>query len=126
MQNFLRLVLVGATGVLVLFFVLLGSKFTAPAYYYLILFLIFIATQLSLWFGFGFNKSDVVEKNPYLSFFLVSLIGFLINVTIVAKFSVLVHLTANPDLNKNIAQVAATCVSLIWNFIGYKLIVFKK
>lgn len=126
LQNFWRLLLVGTAGVLTLVLVLLGSKATAPSYYYLFILAIFVIAQIVLWFGFGFNKSPSEEKNPYLSFFIVSLVGFLINVSIVATFSSAVHLTTNPDLNKNVAQVVATAVALIWNFLGFKLIVFKK
>jgi putative flippase GtrA len=125
LQNFFRLVLVGVVGVATLGFVYLGSRVLAPYYYYIILLLIFIAVELALWYGFKLSAA-VASQNPVLSFFVVSLIGFFINYLIASKFSVLVHLTANADLNKNLALVAATCVSLIWNFVGYKLIVFKK
>ncbi len=125
LQNFWRLVVVGVFGVATLAFVYLGSKFLAPYYYYVILLIIFIAVELALWFGFKLSAA-VASKNPVLAFFVVSLIGFAINYLIASKFSVLVHLTANADLNKNLALVAATAVSLIWNFIGYKIFVFKK
>lgn len=127
LKNFLRLVWVGLTGFFTLLFVLLGSKAGAPYYYYLIILIVFLLIQYALWKSFKLSSTvSSVQKNPFAAFFIVSLIGFAINYTIVSYFSSLVHLTTNPDLNKNIAFVAATCISLIWNFIGYKVIVFKK
>jgi putative flippase GtrA len=125
LQNFFRLVIVGVVGVVTLGLVYFGSKFLAPYYYYIILLLVFIAVELVLWFAFKLS-SATASQNPVLSFFVVSLIGFFINYLIASQFSVAVHLTANADLNKNLALVAATCISLIWNFIGYKIFVFKK
>lgn len=125
LQNFLRLVWVGAVGVLALAFVYLGSQFGAAYYYYVILLAIFIIAQVVLWASYRLS-ANAASSNPVISFFVVSLIGFLINFAIASKFSELVHLTANGDLNKNLALVAATAVSLIWNFLGYKIIVFKK
>jgi putative flippase GtrA len=125
MKNFIRLVLVGVTGVVTILLAIIGSKFTAPAYYFFILLVIFALIQLALWKSFKFTK-PVGDNNPVITFYIVTLIGFLINYSLVAYVSVALHLTSNPDLNKNIAQVVATSVSLFWNFFGYKLIVFKK
>jgi putative flippase GtrA len=127
LQNFLRLVWVGLAGVIAVALVLVGSKAAAPFYFYLGILIVFLLIQYALWKSFGLSNSTGSEiKNPFVAFFVVSLIGFAINVTIVAKFSTAVHLTSSADLNKNLAFIVATCVSLIWNFIGYKLIVFKK
>ncbi len=126
-QNFFRLVGVGAVGVLSVLLVLIASKLSAAYYFYLILLAVFLLTQLVLWKSFGLsNNTTQNTKNPLAAFFIVSLIGFLINVAIVARFSAAIHLSANADLNKNLAFVVATCVSLVWNFIGYKIFVFKK
>ena len=125
LQNFLRLIWVGLAGVITLALVYLGSQFGAPYFYYIIVLIIFFVGQYALWHAFGFAGKGG-GPNLALSFFIVSLIGFLINFFISARFSEAVHLVSNPDLNKNLALVAATCVSLIWNFIGYKIFVFKK
>ncbi len=126
LRNFSRLILVGAVGVLTLAFVYLGSQFGAAYFYYIILLVVFLAVEYTLWHGFGLGGAKGSGQNLALSFFIVSLIGFIINFFISARFSEAVHLVSNPDLNKNLALVVATCVSLIWNFIGYKLLVFKK
>ncbi len=125
LQNFLRLIWVGFVGVLTLALVYLGSQFAAPYIYYIAVLIVFFAAQFALWHSFGFGGSTT-GQNLVLSFFIVSFIGFLINFFISARFSEAVHLVSNPDLNKNLALVVATAVSLIWNFVGYKLFVFKK
>ncbi len=130
-KNFIRLVLVGCLGFFALALVYLGSQFQAPYYYYIGALLVFGVAQLALWKSFGLGNrapaiAGAVAKNPAVLFFVVSLIGFVINFEIASHFSKAVHLTSNSDLNKNLALVAATAVSLIWNFIGYKIFVFKK
>lgn len=64
-------------------------------------------------------------KEPAL-FFVISAVGFFINVSI--SFLVF-KLSANQlslHLAANIGALAGTCVVLVWNFIGYRFIVFKK
>ncbi len=124
-QNFLRLIIVGLLGVLALGFVYLGSKNTAPYLYYILLLVIFLIIEYIIWRSFQLT-AGAAPANPVVSFAVVSVVGFLINYAIADKFSLAVHLTANGDLNKNLALVAATCVSLFWNFIGYKIFVFKR
>ncbi len=126
LQNFLRLVWVGLFGFMGLLLVYLGSQFAAPYYYYIALLVIFMAAQLALWHSFHLSDNFGKSNNTFLSFFIVSFIGFLINFVIASKFSEIFHLLKNDDLNKNIALVVATGASMVWNFIGYKLIVFKK
>jgi putative flippase GtrA len=82
-----------------------------------------------IWNRFWTFKSS--EKNvagQFLQFLIVSLIGIVINGVIVYTITTLV----SPMFNlssvawANSAKVLATGVALIWNFIGYKLIVFKQ
>lgn len=71
------------------------------------------------------------KENPavqFLQFLIVSLIAILINGAIVYIISSKINPTFGlSDVAwTNIAKVVATAVSLIWNFIGYKFIVFNK
>lgn len=61
-------------------------------------------------------------------FFLVSGIGFLLNVSIsTASFIFIsVHTSLSGALSANIGAVIGSVLVLAWNFAGYKLIVFKK
>ena len=125
-KNFVRLVLVGALGAIAIIFVLVGSKFSASALYYLGVMIVYLIFESVLWRAFGFHLSDFNhESHSFIAFFLVTLIGLGINVGIISVISANLHLTGT-DLDKNIAAVLATCISLFWNFVGYKVIVFKK
>ncbi|HEV8601160.1 MAG TPA: GtrA family protein [Patescibacteria group bacterium] len=93
-----------------------------------------------------FRDSGTVDKTKQFTFFLiVSVIGASINSLVVYLVTTFVPIPANllasvlsyvPALaNKfgdlavlwlNLAKLAATAVSLVWNFVGYKLFVFKK
>ena len=83
------------------------------------------------------TASGIVKE--YTTFLSVSIVGFVINVSIatllVGDVSVLGVFTipglgpqfgASPKLWANIASVIATAIAIIWNFTGYKFIVFKK
>lgn len=71
------------------------------------------------------------EEKKFFQFIAVSLIGAIINGGIV--FAVTTYtkpafgaLGLGDQLWVNIAKVLATGISLVWNFLGYKFIVFKK
>jgi len=83
------------------------------------------------------EKKDTIK---FGEFFLVSIIGLLINVLVVFVVTTYIppflHITFFDNLFSsvevrdlmwaNVAKVIAIAFSLVWNFIGYKLIVFKK
>ena len=64
----------------------------------------------------------------FAQFLTVSIIGVIINSSIVYLITSNIHpmFGLSPQLWANIAKLAATAISLIWNFLGYKFIVFKK
>lgn len=74
------------------------------------------------------DKSDESQAKKFSSFLSVSIIGIILNSTIVYAVTTFVSpvLGINEVLWANIAKVFATGISLIWNFIGYKFLVFKK
>jgi putative flippase GtrA len=77
-----------------------------------------------LW-TFGMKeKTNVVGQ--FLQFIIISLIGVLINSGIVYIIATWVNLGTSKEIWVNIAKIVATIVSLVWNFVGYKFIVFKK
>jgi len=76
-----------------------------------------------------FKKKEMKEaEKEFLQFFIVSLIGLGINVGIAS----LVVIGLGPQwgiASKVWANIGAACgsaIGLIWNFLGYKFIVFKK
>ena len=64
----------------------------------------------------------------FSQFIMVTLVGVAINSSIVFGVTTFIppFFGLSPELWANLAKAAATGFSLIWNFIGYKFIVFKK
>ncbi|MBU2472505.1 GtrA family protein [Patescibacteria group bacterium] len=74
------------------------------------------------------DKEESETGKKFSQFILITLIGMAINSSIV--FGIATYIPPFFGLSKelwaNLAKAAATGVSLIWNFTGYKFIVFKK
>lgn len=68
------------------------------------------------------------EARKFTLFLLVSVVGLLINSGIVFIMTtyVPVQFGLTDSLWLNLAKVLASAVGLIWNFVGYKIFVFKK
>jgi len=68
------------------------------------------------------------KKGNFATFFIVTLIGLSINTGIVYTLTTYIPpvIVSSETLWANLAKVLATGISLVWNFMGYKLIVFKK
>lgn len=64
----------------------------------------------------------------FSQFFVVSIIGLLLNSGIVYGISTFIPALfgLSSALWANFSKILATAVSMIWNFVGYKFIVFKK
>ncbi len=71
------------------------------------------------------NKQSGVKFSQFL---VVSIVGITINGGIVYAITSFTNplFGMSPQLWANVAKLFATVVSLIWNFLGYKFIVFKK
>ncbi len=61
-------------------------------------------------------------------FLLVSLIGVVINTVVLRIVTTNIDpmFDLSPQLWLNVGKAAATAISLVWNFVGYKFFVFKK
>ena len=77
-----------------------------------------------LWTFKAKEKTNVASQ--FLQFVVISFIGVLINSGIVYIIITWVSPLTGVEAWANIAKVVATAVSLVWNFVGYKFIVFKK
>ncbi len=75
-----------------------------------------------------FGSQGVASAKEFVQFFAVSIIGLGFNLgaasLIVNYFGVPAGIS--PELWANVGAVSATLVSLVWNFVGYKVVVFKK
>lgn len=130
--NVRRLILVGGIGSISVLAVLIGAKFSASPIVYFIILCAFIIAQLSLWIAFKLThvEQSTIQQGSkqFLIFVIVSIIGLLINSILVSVLSTNIPQNdfINSDLAKNLAKIVATGASLIWNFVGYKLFVFRK
>lgn len=130
LTELLRLMLVGGLGAGGFLVVLAGARFEMEAIFYVVTFGVFLGVQVMLWLMFALKHNADDHTTHFLIFTIVSIVGLLINMGIVALVSS--YLVSNQipgvnvDLLKNGAKIVATVASLTWNFIGYKLLVFKK
>jgi len=94
-----------------------------------------VSFGLALIFSFMFNKRwtfkdlSIGDHNKkFTLFLLVSLTGLLINTVAVRIISTNITpgIEIHPQIWANIAKILATGASGLWNFFGYKNIVFKK
>lgn len=76
---------------------------------------------------FGATKASA-PSNQFFQFFLVSLIGFAINVTIASlAFSAVISTGSFTVAQAGLIGAAlGSILGLAWNFVGYKFFVFKK
>lgn len=130
-QNALRLVLVGGLGFLAFLAVVVGSGYEASSLFYLMVLVAFVVSEICLWVGFKLHFGGPQGAGAqFATFIFVSLIGLLINSLIVVLATNVItpylEFYINSDVIKNVAKIVATAFSLIWNFMAYKLIVFKK
>ena len=131
-KNFIRLVVVGGIGIFGFLAAIIGGNLHAGPIYYIFVLVIFIIAELAALVSFGLNSQnpgEISQGQQFFAFIVVSIIGLVINSLIIAVVSH--YLSANEtftnqDNLKNAAKVVATAVSLIWNFIGYKALVFKR
>lgn len=124
-KNLQRLFVVGLLGFVAILIIIVASHLSAPWHFYLMVTVSYLIIQLAIWRAFNFHKSTFSHaSHSFLGFFFVTLIGMLINVFLISVISLNLHLTGT-DLDKNIAAILASLSSLVWNFIGYKVFVFK-
>ncbi len=66
------------------------------------------------------------NENKFTIFFVVTIISFLVNITVSWLIFVLLrYIALDPLIASNIAALSATVISAITNFLGYKYVVFK-
>jgi putative flippase GtrA len=129
--NFFRLVLVGILGAGSLLAVLFGADKGYGAPYYLLIFVVFICLEITFWFSFNLRQKGSTSTQvgvQFVEFVIVTGIGAFINSVVLnygADTLVKAQMGLNPGLILYAAKVGATLVSLVWNFLGYKLFVFR-
>lgn len=92
----------------------------------------FIVATCSKYFGDKFWAFEKMEKTgmgkEFSQFFIVTLIGFGVNVGLFSFINSIIgpRLGIEEKIWANIGAILAAIVTSVWNFIGYKFIVFKK
>lgn len=81
--------------------------------------------------SFYWNKDWVFptkREANFVLFAVITLLGLSINTAIVYVLTTFFKpaIVDSPTLWANFAKALATAVSMVWNFLGYKLVVFKK
>ncbi len=74
-------------------------------------------------FHAGTSAQNTVE---FTTFFAVSIIGFLINISVASGIFHLAHLALTSNQVGLLAAAIGSIAGLAWNFLGYKFLVFKK
>ena len=125
-----QLVSAGFLGFIIILGVIIGASQEYKAVFFIILLVILFLGEVALWKVFKL-KTQIVQSGQakeFSLFLIVSIIGIIINSAVVGLVTGLVdpQFGVNPQLWANMAKVLATVVALMWNFIGYKFIVFKK
>jgi len=80
------------------------------------------------YWAFEAGASTEKKSKEFAKFIIVNIVGAFLNVSITSGiiFFVEPQFGFNQVVWNNLAAVVATAFALIWNFIGFKLIVFKK
>lgn len=91
----------------------------------------FIVAGVSAYFWnkyWTFDSKKETSSEEILSFSVVTGIGFIINVSLATLIVFIFKGTTavTPEQLANLGAAAATVIALFWNFIGYKIFVFKK
>jgi len=110
--------------------IIIGSGFGSGIVFYLIMLAALIIGEVWLWKYFKLQRNILAKKSrrEFTLFIAVSIIGALINAGIVVGVTKTVPpLFGIPqEFWTNLIVAGAIGISLIWNFVGYKIFVFKR
>lgn len=117
-------------GVVVLSAVVFGARQKYEFGFYFLMLLVLLLGEWGFWKIFKLRK--IASKSPgraqFTSFVVVSIIGALINAGILTFGTQTFppRFGFDQELWTNLIKAFATGISLIWNFAGYKLVVFRR
>jgi putative flippase GtrA len=111
---------------------LVTQTFEGPLYTAFIIVAFVIANMGSfLWNKYWIFPTDKIKgndsaKKDFVQFFIVSLIGMGIQAGIATAWVGLIDTSLSAGIWANVGLFIGTVFSMVWNFLGYKFIVFKK
>jgi putative flippase GtrA len=87
----------------------------------------FNSYELNRLWTFSGDAEESRTRREFARFAAITVIGFLVNVGTTALVVGLIHppVALSQVRWDNVAAVAATALNLVWNFIGYKVFVFR-
>lgn len=108
----------------------LGASLKYSYPYYLGLLGLLVIGELFFWYWFqiGQNMPAGKSRREYFAFIFITAIGLVINAALLVMITKFIppQFGFNQELWTNVAKALATGVSLVWNFGGYKVLLFKK
>ncbi len=130
-------------GVLTILTIYLKKYFAISSTDILLGFGVLIVTAYSLYKAISFTIANInsyfwnkywtfeeknQKKSEFGQFFVVSIIGFIINVAVASFVFNYIHpvFQMSPEQWGLIGAAAGSIIGLVWNFLGYKFLVFKK
>jgi putative flippase GtrA len=129
-RNFSQAAVAGFLGAAVLVLAVVGAAMKLKFSFFLLLLLILFFGELALWKIFGLAAKPLAARSDkeFLLFLAVSVIGTLLNSGIVASATAFFppQFGMSQQLWTNLIKAGATAISLIWNFSGFKLLVFRR
>ena len=129
-SNIKKFISAAVLGAVVAGLIITGSGAKLGYQYFGGMLLLLIGGEIFLWELFRLNVSAMAEKttSQFASFLIVSAIGAAINSGVVAVLTTKIppQFSLPQSLWTNLIVVFAIGIALIWNFIGYKIFVFKK
>lgn len=131
LRNMGQFVVAAIVGAVLVAAILFGSSQKFAYFYYLLVLVVLVGAEVALWKIFRLKKSDSADgqtAREFVLFIIISLIGIVINYFILnlGTTNIPPQFGLNQELWTNLIKVAATGVALVWNFIGYKIFVFKR
>jgi len=135
MKQFAKFVIVGIINTAIDFGILnlliYLSGISAGIYFILFKSVSFAAANINSYIlnrTFVFNSEERGLAREYGQFLMVSLVAIIINV---GAASLVVNLITpqfglGPKIWANVGAAAGTAAGLLWNFLGYKFVVFKR
>lgn len=108
------------------------SAATAGFYYLSFKGISFVFATIAKYFAdkfWAFEKKETINLGKeFTQFFLVTFVGLVINIgaAYVVVSVIKPQLGITPETWANLGGLGAVLVTFLWNFIGYKFIVFKK
>lgn len=119
----------GLLGLAVLGLVIWAARQASGSAFYLGVLLVLLVGEIILWKSYRLTLPSFLGTQTELGLFVVvSVVGILINSGIVAGGTAVFppQFGLNQELWTNLVKAAATAISLVWNFVGYKLLVFRR